>query len=182
MNPFLILAGVAGVAMLFRKPQASVTNVVVPSPSTSTSTPKPAGTSVSTIASNAVTYPAQVAVQAMATGNLGPQAVYLYDLGAVKTSDALRHFGDGELTAAQVIAIANTETNKPSTGYVPSPKGTTAVDKYGLYLLSNVDSDTLYKYAITSNSIPFVRDAANRLAEEGDTRASQLTQHLADIS
>lgn len=63
----------------------------------------------------------------------------------------------------------------------PKPiNGTTAYDSDGEPLLnSNAGLDEIYSYAMSSLSIPFVRDVGNRFAAVGDTRALDLSAHLA---
>lgn len=47
-------------------------------------------------------------------------------------------------------------------------------------LLNAGNHDTLYNAALKSSNYTFVYQAANQLAEEGDTRAIDLTQRIAD--
>lgn len=65
----------------------------------------------------------------------------------------------------------------------PKPKAKNGVDTYDSYgqtlLNSNAGRDELYSYAMSSLSIPFVRDVGNRFAAAGDTRALDLTSRLA---
>lgn len=76
-------------------------------------------------------------------------------------------------------------TKPPATkppAVIPKPKGTSSYDSYGKYLLDSGTNDEIYAYAISSPSLPFLRDAANRLAEAGDTRAMELTARLSELS
>jgi hypothetical protein len=112
------------------------------------------------------------------------QGVWLTDNGYPQTGEAVQQYSKGEITDVQLRQIAQAEFKTAATASTTTakPKGTTAPDTYGTYLLNAGDDDTLYSYALTSLSIPFVAQAAARLAAGGDTRAAALTQHLADIS
>jgi len=112
------------------------------------------------------------------------QGVWLTDNGYPKTGEAVQQYSRGEITDIQLRQIAQAEfkANAASPTTTTKPKGTTAPDTYGTYLLNSGTDDTLYSYALTATSIPFVGQAAARLAAAGDTRAIALTQHLADIS
>lgn len=112
------------------------------------------------------------------------QGVWLSDNGYPKTGEAVQQYARGEITDIQLRQIAQAEFKAAATtpASTTKPKGTTKPDTYGTYLLENSDNDTLYSYASTATSIPFVAQAAARLAAAGDTRAGALTQHLADLS
>jgi hypothetical protein len=112
------------------------------------------------------------------------QGVWLTDNGFPKTGEAVQQYSRGEITDIRLRQIAQAEFKASATTSTTTtkPKGTTAPDTYGTYLLNAGTDDTLYSYALTSLSIPFVAEAAARLAAAGDTRAVALTQHLADIS
>ena len=106
------------------------------------------------------------------------QGVWLNDNGYPKTAQAVFDFSAGKISDVDLRKIAMAEfastTAKPT-------HGSNAPDQYGSYLLSQSDDDALYSYALTSTSIPFVTQAATKLASAGDTRAAALTQHLADL-
>jgi hypothetical protein len=107
------------------------------------------------------------------------QGVWLNDNGYPKTGEAVFQFARGEISAIDLRKVAMAEFASAT----PKPThGTTAVDEYGVYLLTQEDNDALYSYALTSTSIPLVTQAATKLASIGDTRAAQLTQHLADLT
>jgi hypothetical protein len=113
------------------------------------------------------------------------QGVWLTDNGFPQTGEAVQQYSRGEITDVQLRQIAQAEfkanASKPSSS-TTKPKGTTAADTYGTYLLNNGSDDEIYSYASTSTSIPFVTESAARLAAAGDTRAAILTQHLADLT
>jgi hypothetical protein len=67
-------------------------------------------------------------------------------------------------------------TPRPPT---PTKPGTNVYDSYGATLIQTGSLDEIYSYATSSTSIPFVRDAASKLAAAGDTRAMELTIRLA---
>jgi hypothetical protein len=116
------------------------------------------------------------------------QGVWLTDNGYPLTGAAVQKYSRGEITDLQLRQIAQAEfkagavATTPTVTITPKPKGTTAPDTYGTYLLNTGTDDEIYSYALTSPSIPFVTQAAARLAAAGDSRALALTQHLADIS
>jgi hypothetical protein len=112
------------------------------------------------------------------------QGVWLTDNGYPKTGEAVQQYSRGEITDIELRKIAQAEfkAGAASSTTTTKPKGTTAPDTYGTYLLNSGTDDTLYSYALTATSIPFVTQAAARLAAAGDTRAIALTQHLADLS
>ncbi len=116
------------------------------------------------------------------------QGVWLTDNGFPKTGEAVLQYSKGDITDVELRQIAQAEfkasatTTTTTSTTTTKPKGTNAPDSYGTYLLNAGTDDTLYSYALTSLSIPFVAEAAARLAAAGDTRAIALTQHLADIS
>jgi hypothetical protein len=116
------------------------------------------------------------------------QGVWLTDNGYPLTGEAVQKYSRGEITDLQLRQIAQAEfkagavATTPTVTITPKPKGTTAPDTYGTYLLNAGTDDEIYSYALTSPSIPFVTQAAARLAAAGDSRALAVTQHLADIS
>lgn len=111
------------------------------------------------------------------------QAVWLTDNGYPKTGAALHQYLRGEISAEKLRGIAAAEKLTLATGLILSPPtGVMTIDSDGQYYLTNGTNDELYDYAIASNSIPLVGQAATRLAAAGDSRAMALTQHLADIS
>jgi hypothetical protein len=113
------------------------------------------------------------------------QGVWLSDNGFPKTGEAVQQYSRGDITDIELRQIAQAEF-KANAAKPPSstskPKPTTAADPYGTYLLANGTDDEIYSYALNATSIPFVTQAAARLAAAGDTRAAALTQHLADLT
>jgi hypothetical protein len=110
--------------------------------------------------------------------------VWLTDNGYPQTGAALVKYAAGDIGAAdlQRIAAAELKSTKPATAATAKTHGTTEMDKYGSYLLTDGTNDELYSYALSSPSIPLVTQAAARLAAAGDTRTLALTQHLADLT
>lgn len=185
----LILGGVVvvgGVVLMASKAKASAS-----SSSSGSTTPKPTATKPTTpttpttpaSAVASIGTAAQVVAQVLAAGDADMarnQAVWLNDNGYPKTAAALEQWAQGDLTAAQLTAVAAGElTNKPRK---PATAGTNQPDSYGTWLLANGTDDEIYTYALTATSIPFVSAAASKLASAGDTRAQALTLHLADLS
>lgn len=174
--PFILAAAVlAGLAAAASKSKAATSSTVKPTstPPTTTTTPTTPVTSLPLAIVNQIL--------ASADDNIArAQSVWLRDNGYPKTADALLAFVSGDIDANELKRIAAAEMK---TQTAPTKvKGTTEMDRYGSYLLTEGSNDTLYDYAIDSTSIPLVREAAARLASTGDTRAMLLTQHLADLT
>ena len=112
------------------------------------------------------------------------QGVWLNDNGYPRTAQAVFAYAAGDLTDAQLRQVAQSEFAAAAKApeNVQPKRGTTEADPYGDYLLSQEDDTLLYSYALSSTSLPFVSQAAARLAAAGDTRAALLTQHLADLA
>lgn len=158
------------------------------SSSTSSSTTKPTGSTTTkpTTTTASTSVPLTIINQILATADRDAaqrQRVWLTDNGYPQTGFALVQWLKGEITDEQLRQVAAQEkaTHVAGTG-TAKPTGVMTTDNDGLYYLTNGTNDELYDYAVTSNSIPLVAQAATRLAAAGDTRATVLTQHLADIS
>ncbi len=168
-----------------------------PSPSGSSTSPTPAKPSPGGIVGqggagtapeylSSVPYVIAMRVISMSDPSLQQsQGVWLSDNGYPKTGEAVQKFARGEITDIELRQIAQAEFKaKPPT--IPTtttkPKGTTAADPYGTWVLANGTDDEVYSYGLTATSIPFVTQAAARLAAAGDSRAAALTQHLVDIT
>lgn len=166
----------------------SSSSSTTPKPTTSTTTPKPTSTTTSVAAPaylESIPYVIAMRVIQLSDPSLQrAQGVWLTDNGYPKTGEAVQQYSRGEITDIQLRQIAQAEFKTAATTSTSTtkPQGTTKPDTYGTWLLENSDNDTLYSYASTATSIPFVAQAAARLAAAGDTRAAALTQHLADIS
>jgi len=190
--PYIVGGGVVLlVVAAATKAKASTATSTKPS---SSGTAKPSGTTTPVIVGpggtapeylSSVPYVIAMRVIQMSDQSLQQaQGVWLTDNGYPKTGEAVQQYSRGEITDIQLRQIAQAEfkANAASPTTTTKPKGTTAPDTYGTYLLNSGTDDTLYSYALTATSIPFVGQAAARLAAAGDTRAIALTQHLADIS
>ena len=163
---------------------------------TGSTTPKPTTTPAASTGGPGTTAPAYLAsvpyvialrvIQISDPSVQQAQGVWLTDNGFPKTGEAVQQYSRGEITDIELRQIAQAEFKaagvSTSTSSTTKPQGTTKPDTYGTWLLENGDDETLYSYASTATSIPFVAAAAARLAAAGDTRATELTQHLADIS
>jgi hypothetical protein len=166
----------------------SSSSSTTPKPTTSTTTPKPTSTTTGVAAPaylESIPYVIAMRVIQLSDPSLQQaQGVWLTDNGYPKTGEAVQQYSRGEITDIQLRQIAQAEfkAGAASSTTTTKPKGTTAPDTYGTYLLNSGTDDTLYSYALTATSIPFVTQAAARLAAAGDTRAIALTQHLADLS
>lgn len=200
--PFIIGGGAAALLLVVAsKAKGSTGSSGTAKPTGSSGTAKPTGstttTTVSTTGIGAPEYLSSVPyVIAMRVIQLSDpslqqaQGVWLTDNGYPKTGEAVQQYSRGELTEQELRQVAQAEFNATaaatsttvSTTTTAKPKGTTKPDTYGTYLLNAGTEDEIYSYALTSPSIPFVTQAAARLAAAGDTRAAALTQHLADIS
>jgi hypothetical protein len=195
--PFIIGGGAAVLLLVVAsKAKASTSSS---SSSSSSGTAKPTGVSSTTTVTvgpggtapeylSSVPYVIAMRVIQLSDPSLQQaQGVWLTDNGYPQTGEAVQKYSRRELTDLQLRQIAQAEFKanaaKPtSTTVSTKPKGTMAADSYGTYLLNAGSDDEVYSYASTSPSIPFVTQAAARLAAAGDTRAAALTQHLADIS
>lgn len=195
--PFIIGGGAAALLLVVAsKAKASTSSS---SSSSSSGTAKPTGsTTTATVSTTGIAQPEYLSsvpyVIAMRVIQLSDpslqqaQGVWLTDNGYPKTGEAVQKYSRGEITDLQLRQIAQAEfkagavATTPTVTITPKPKGTTAPDTYGTYLLNAGTDDEVYSYALTSPSIPFVTQAAARLAAAGDSRALAVTQHLADIS
>lgn len=179
---------------------ASKAKASTASSSSSSSTTKPTGSTTTTVSTTGVAAPEYLSsvpyiiairvIQMSDPSLQQAQGVWLTDNGYPKTGEAVQQYARGNITDVQLRQIAQAEfkttaaasSTTVSTTSPTKPTGTTKPDTYGTYLLNSGSEDEIYSYALTSPSIPFVTQAAARLAAAGDTRAIQLTQHLADIS
>ena len=154
------------------------------SSSSSSGTAKPTGST--TTKPTTVAVPVVIVEQILLTRDTDAaqrQKIWLNDNGYPKTAFAMTQWLKGDITDAQLRIAAATETVTHATGLTTAkPTGVMTIDSDGQYYLTNGTNDELYDYALASNSIPLVTQAATRLAAAGDTRAMILTQHLADIS
>lgn len=155
--------------------------------STTSSTTKPTGsTTSSTTKPTTGAVPVVIVEQILLTHDTDAaqrQKVWLNDNGYPKTAFAITQWLKGDITDAQLRIAAATETVTHATSVTTAkPTGVMTIDSDGQYYLTNGTNDELYDYAIASNSIPLVGQAATRLASAGDSRAMALTQHLANIS
>ncbi|MFA5053752.1 MAG: hypothetical protein WC565_06825 [Parcubacteria group bacterium] len=176
------------------KASTSTSTTTKPTGSTTSTTTKPTSTTATTgVAAPAylesVPYVIAMRVIQLSDPSLQQaQGVWLTDNGYPLTGEAVQKYSRGEITDLQLRQIAQAEfkagavATTPTVTITPKPKGTTAPDTYGTYLLNAGTDDEIYSYALTSPSIPFVTQAAARLAAAGDSRALAVTQHLADIS
>lgn len=188
--PYIVGGGVVllVVAVATKAKASTPSSSTTPKPTTSTTTPKPTSTTTGVAAPaylESIPYVIAMRVIQMSDQSLQQaQGVWLTDNGYPKTGEAVQQYSRGEITDIQLRQIAQAEFKAAATtpASTTKPKGTTKPDTYGTWLLENSDNDTLYSYASTATSIPFVTQAAARLAAAGDTRAVALTQHLADIS
>jgi len=151
---------------------------------TGSTTTKPTGSTTTKPTTGAV--PVVIVEQILLTRDTDAaqrQKIWLNDNGYPKTAFAMTQWLKGDITDAQLRIAAATETVTHATGLTTAkPTGVMTIDSDGQYYLTNGTNDELYDYALASNSIPLVTQAATRLAAAGDTRAMILTQHLADIS
>lgn len=185
----LIVAASAKAKASTAKPSGSVKpSGLTPKPSTSTTPAGTVGGPGTTAPEYLSSVPYVIAMRVIQLSDPSlqqAQGVWLTDNGFPQTGEAVQQYSRGEITDVQLRQIAQAEfkanASKPPTS-TAKPKGTTAADTYGTYLLNNGTDDELYSYAVTSNSIPFVTESAARLAAAGDTRAAVLTQHLADLT
>lgn len=192
--PYIVGGGVVllVVAAASKAKASTSTSTTKPTGSTTSTTTKPTSTTTTGVAAPAylesVPYVIAMRVIQLSDPSLQQaQGVWLTDNGYPQTGEAVQKYSRGELTDLQLRQIAQAEFKanaaKPtSTTVSTKPKGTMAADSYGTYLLNAGSDDEVYSYALTSPSIPFVTQAAARLAAAGDTRAAALTQHLADIA
>lgn len=201
--PFIIGAGIvalvtAAAAKSKAKTTATATTATgtttTTKPSTTTST-VPASTAGQVATSQATGWlesvPYVIALRVIALQDPSvqqAQAVWLNDNGYPQTAEGIRKYSAGDINETELLAIAKAEFSAKTGGATTTtatatkPKGTTEMDRYGAYLLTQDDLDTLYSYALTSTSIPLVSQAAVKLATFGDTRAANLTQHLAELT
>lgn len=147
---------------------------VTPAP---TPTPKPTTTTKPVATNVPLTIVDRVLTQG-STDAMRSNAVWLNDNGYPQTGAALDQFASGDIDAATLRSIATAEFTKAK----PKGTGTTAIDEYGMGLVSQGTDDEVYSYALTSNSIPLVKASAERLALRGDVRALELTSRLAAIT
>jgi hypothetical protein len=187
----LILGGTAAalVVAIAAKATATPSNEPKTKP-TSTPKTKPSSTTPSTGASttSASSVPVVIAQRVIQLSKTDPdliqgQTTWLIDNGWPRTADAVIRFESGDIVEAELVRIAQEEFNSKRT---PSPltqkkKGTMVVDEYGTYIIEHGSLDEIFSYASTATSIPSVAAAAAKLAAAGDTRALEITQHLADI-
>ncbi len=194
--PFILGGGLIALIVAASAKANASTKPSTSTPKPSGSTPKPSSsTPAGTVGGPGTTTPEYLSsvpyVIAMRVIQLSDpslqqaQGVWLTDNGFPQTGEAVQQYSRGDITDVQLRKIAQAEfkanAGKPPTS-TTKPKGTTAADTYGTYLLNNGTEDELYSYALTSTSIPFVTQSAARLAAAGDTRAAALTQHLADLT
>jgi len=116
-----------------------------------------------------------------------------------KTAASCGKYADGKITSAQLLSSVTAEAAekaapvpapkpsivtpaKPAVTTPTAPSGTTTLDSYCLSVLDYNKPDEMYSYAMTSTSIPCVREIAARLAARGDTRAADVTYRLATLS
>ncbi|MGB3988079.1 MAG: hypothetical protein WBK67_00045 [Minisyncoccales bacterium] len=197
--PFIIGGGAAALLLVVAsKAKASTTSS---SSSSSSGTAKPTGsTTTATVSTTGIGAPEYLSsvpyVIAMRVIQLSDpslqqaQGVWLTDNGYPKTGEAVQKYSRGEITDQQLRQVAQAEfksvaaatSTTVSTTAPAKPKGTMVPDSYGTYLLNAGSEDEIYSYALGSPSIPFVTQAAARLAAAGDTRAAAVTQHLADLT
>jgi len=193
--PYIVGGGVVllVVAAASKAKASTSTSTTKPTGSTTSTTTKPTSTTTTGVAAPAylesVPYVIAMRVIQLSDPSLQQaQGVWLTDNGYPLTGEAVQKYSRGEITDLQLRQIAQAEfkagavATTPTVTITPKPKGTTAPDTYGTYLLNAGTDDEVYSYALTSPSIPFVTQAAARLAAAGDSRALAVTQHLADIS
>lgn len=193
--PFIVGAGiVALLAAAASKSKAATASGTKPtSAGTATTSPGVVGTTPTSLEPAYLSsVPYVIALRVIALGDpqlQRAQGTWLIDNGYPNTGKAVIDFSEGTISEQQLRQIAMAEFGAKTPGAATTstttttgtPKGTTEMDRYGAWLLTQDDLDTLYNYAMSSTSIPLVSEAASRLALNGDTRAVNLTQHLAEL-